>query len=58
MVIREPVMKGILQEFYHQHNKYRRYSMTIKMKDKCRWIDAPLTAMLFWSPSRNNRSRS
>jgi len=21
MVIREPVMKGILQEFYHQHNK-------------------------------------
>jgi len=33
-------MKGIVQEFYHQHNKYRLYSMTIKMKEKRRWIAA------------------
>jgi truncated hemoglobin YjbI len=43
-------MKGIVQEFYHQHNKYRHYSMTIKMKEKRRWIDALLTAMFSWSP--------
>jgi hypothetical protein len=32
MVVREPVMKGIVQEFYHQHNKYYGYSTIIKMK--------------------------
>jgi hypothetical protein len=32
MAVREPVMKGIVQEFYHQHNKYYGYSTIIKMK--------------------------
>jgi len=35
--MREPVMKGIVQELYHQHNKYCRSSMTIKMKEEYRW---------------------
>ena len=57
--MREPAMKGIVQEFYHQHNKYRHYSMTIKMKEKRRWIGALLTAMFSWGPfTRDNRSRS
>jgi len=46
MVMREPAMKGIVQEFYHQHNKYRLYSMTIKMKEKRRWI----AALFSWDP--------
>jgi hypothetical protein len=50
MVMRELAMKGIVQELYHQHNKYRHYSMTIKMKEKRRWIGALLTAMFSWDP--------
>jgi len=44
--MREPVMKGIVQELYHQHNKYCRSSMTIKMKEEYRW-GAQHTAVLF-----------
>ena len=56
MVMREPVMKGIVQELYHQHNKYCRSSMTIK-KEEYRW-GAQHTAVFFWGPCRNNRSPS
>jgi len=47
MVMREPVMKGIVQEFCHQHNKYCRYSMAIKMKENIVGFDASPTAMFF-----------
>jgi hypothetical protein len=42
MVMREPIMKGIVQEFYHQHNKYCPHCMMIKNERKN--VDAVVTA--------------